>query len=156
MTVTMSAACAVRTAGQCNTAGNVNVGERAYNVGGLCGGGGYRDGTISDSSSSCSVIGGDDCSGLGGLCGSSYFSWMKWTTMKEYTSITISDSFATGDVTGGDRSFELGGLCGINYRKFTGDGEVLISNSYAIGDVTGGSGSEDLGGLWRGSWKTVI
>ena len=85
-------------------------------IGGLAGS--NSSGTISNSSSSATVSGGNR---VGGLVGSSY--------------ATITNSYSTGNVTG---TSELGGLVGLNYTSAT------ISNSYSTGDVTGDA---SVGGL---------
>ena len=87
------------------------------NIGGLAG---YSyNATISNSSSSATVSGGNR---VGGLVGSSY--------------ATITNSYSTGDVTGTEK---VGGLAG----STSGD----ISNSYSTGDVTGDASVGGLVGI---------
>jgi len=105
---------------------NVNItGED--NVGGLVGW--NQDGTVSDSYSTGSVTGGDECRGFGGLVG---YIWDG----------NVSNSYSSGTVAGREL---VGGLVGLN-RGGT------VSNSYATGSVTGG---EYVGGLMGGNVGTV-
>ena len=112
------------------------------NIGGLAG---YSyNATISNSSSSATVSGGNH---VGGLVGSSYatitnsYSTGDVTGTEDVgglagsTSGDISNSYATGNVSGTDK---VGGLAGNHSTGST------ISNSYATGDVTGTS---SVGGL---------
>ena len=112
------------------------------NIGGLAG---YSyNATISNSSSSATVSGGNH---VGGLVGSSYatitnsYSTGDVTGTEDVgglagsTSGDISNSYATGNVSGTDN---VGGLAGNHSTGST------ISNSYATGDVTGTS---SVGGL---------
>ena len=112
------------------------------NIGGLAG---YSyNATISNSSSSATVSGGNH---VGGLVGSSYatitnsYSTGNVTGTEDVgglagsTSGDISNSYATGNVSGTDK---VGGLAGNHSTGST------ISNSYATGDVTGTS---SVGGL---------
>ena len=112
------------------------------NIGGLAG---YSyNATISNSSSSATVSGGNH---VGGLVGSSYatitnsYSTGDATGTEDVgglagsTSGDISNSYATGNVSGTDK---VGGLAGNHSTGST------ISNSYATGDVTGTS---SVGGL---------
>ena len=112
------------------------------NIGGLAG---YSyNATISNSSSSATVSGGNH---VGGLVGSSYatitnsYSTGDVTGTEDVgglagsTSGDISNSYSTGNVSGTDK---VGGLVGNHTTGST------ISNSYATGDVTGTS---SVGGL---------
>ena len=112
------------------------------NIGGLAG---YSyNATITNSSSSATVSGGNR---VGGLVGSSYatitnsYSTGDVTGTEDVgglagsTSGDISNSYATGNVSGTDN---VGGLAGNHTTGST------ISNSYATGDVTGTS---SVGGL---------
>ena len=112
------------------------------NIGGLAG---YSyNATISNSSSSATVSGGNH---VGGLVGSSYatitnsYSTGDVTGTEDVgglagsTSGDISNSYSTGNVSGTDN---IGGLVGNHTTGST------ISNSYATGDVTGTS---SVGGL---------
>ena len=119
----------------------INGGSYQY-IGGLAG---YSyNATISNSSSSATVSGGNH---VGGLVGSSYatitnsYSTGDVTGTEDVgglagsTSGDISNSYATGNVSGTDK---VGGLAGNHSTGST------ISNSYATGDVTGTS---SVGGL---------
>ena len=122
---------------------NATINGGSYqNIGGLAG---YSyNATISNSSSSATVSGGNH---VGGLVGSSYatitnsYSTGDVTGTEDVgglagsTSGDISNSYATGNVSGTDN---VGGLAGNHSTGST------ISNSYATGDVTGTS---SVGGL---------
>ena len=122
---------------------NATINGGSYqNIGGLAG---YSyNATISNSSSSATVSGGNH---VGGLVGSSYatitnsYSTGDVTGTEDVgglagsTSGDISNSYATGNVSGTDK---VGGLAGNHSTGST------ISNSYATGDVTGTS---SVGGL---------
>ena len=122
---------------------NATINGGSYqNIGGLAG---YSyNATISNSSSSATVSGGNH---VGGLVGSSYatitnsYSTGDVTGTEDVgglagsTSGDISNSYSTGNVSGTDN---IGGLVGNHTTGST------ISNSYATGDVTGTS---SVGGL---------
>ena len=120
-------------------------------LGGLCGG--NRQGTISNSYATGSVIGGDNSSTLGGLCGhnegtitncyanSAVNGGSSVGGLCGINASTITNCYSEGSVTGEDGSLNLGGLCGI--KRING----TINNCYATGSVTGGAGSANLGGL---------
>ncbi|MCP4708294.1 MAG: hypothetical protein GY869_06700, partial [Planctomycetes bacterium] len=100
--------------------------------GGLCGEN-YK-GSIRNCYSTGWVSGGDDSSGLGGLCGSN--------------GGKISHCYSRCIVNGGDDSGYLGGLCGSNHGT--------ISSCYSIGNVSGGKISFSLGGLCGGNSHIII
>ncbi|MBC2708936.1 MAG: PGF-pre-PGF domain-containing protein [ANME-2 cluster archaeon] len=107
-----------RTITNCYSTGSV-TGSGSSNIGGLVG---YNDGTITNSSSSCSVTG---SSNIGGLVGNNYFG-------------TITNSSSTGGVTGYSN---IGGLVGNNADMMSNG---VITNCYSTGSV---SGSSNIGGL---------
>jgi hypothetical protein len=100
-------------------------------VGGLAG---YNfSGTISNCSSTGTVIGGDYSEYLGGLVG--------------YSNGSIGNCFSTGAIAGGVSSNYLGGL--------VGQSDGSISNCHSKGTVAGGDTSNYLGGLAGVSNSTI-
>jgi hypothetical protein len=99
--------------------GNVNGG---VNVGGLVG---YDDGYLSNSYSTCDIVGQDH---VGGLVGVGDIG-------------NVSDCYSTGDVTG--TGYNIGGLVGIMLG--------YVSNSYSTGNVNGGVNVGGLMGWIEGS-----
>ena len=105
----------------CSVSGSVTGISSSY-IGGLAGM--IQSGTlIENSSSSCTVKGGNNIGGLAGLISSS----------------TVRSCFSTGTVTGGSN---VGGLAG----RFDGSGNTsyLITQSYSTATV---NGSDNVGGL---------
>jgi hypothetical protein len=139
----------------------------SYYIGGLVGlnTGDYdSDGSISNSWSSCDVIGGNGSGSLGGLVGGnspgyvpanpSISNCYSTGTVKGYNSgsigglvgsngsvyfCTIRKCFSTSRVIGEGSSSDIGGLVGSN--------GYLISDCYSTGDVNGDDGSYNIGGL---------
>jgi hypothetical protein len=146
---------------------NVSVtgGSGSNYLGGLMG---YNAGTISDCSSTGTVIGGDYSVGnyseqLGGLVGENSGTTSNCYSTGDVTGGnnsgnlgglvgrnyvgTISNCYSTGNVTGGSDSLYLGGLVGWNFSNYPWEGVSIISSCYSTGNITSGNGSKYLGGL---------
>jgi len=116
----------------CHARVAIDAEDGCYLLGGMVGSNAW--GSITESSATGSVSGGEDSGSLGGLAGQN--------------SGTVQNCFASGAVAGGKDSHDLGGLVGSNAGS--------ISQSYTTGRVAGANESERLGGLVGSNRGTLI